>query len=77
MLVTLPPTAIPARLPADLRLQIVAPSARPPAGDRWLHEVKHDGHRLLAIVPGRGQLRLLSRNRHDRSPLFGSRSGSW
>jgi bifunctional non-homologous end joining protein LigD len=31
--------------------------------------VKHDGHRLVAIVAG-GELRLLSRNRHDRTKLF-------
>ena len=35
-----------------------------------MHEVKHDGHRLIAIVPGHGQLRLLSRNGHDRTALF-------
>jgi ATP-dependent DNA ligase len=29
-------------------LQIVSPSAQPPEGEGWLHEVKHDGHRLLA-----------------------------
>jgi len=70
MPITPPSAAIPARLPADLRLQIVSPSARPPDGDRWLHEIKHDGHRLIAIVPGRGQLKLLSRNGHDRTPVF-------
>jgi bifunctional non-homologous end joining protein LigD len=42
----------------------------PPDGKGWLHEIKHDGHRLVAIVPGYGQLRLLSRNGHDRSAAF-------
>ena len=31
--------------------------------------MKHDGHRLLAIVSGSG-IRLLSRNGHDRTELF-------
>jgi len=57
-------------VPADIRLQIVSPCIRPPDGEGWLHEIKHDGHRLVAIVPSRGQLKLLSRNGHDRTPLF-------
>ena len=24
-------------------------------GDGWLHEIKHDGHRLVAILDGRAQ----------------------
>jgi bifunctional non-homologous end joining protein LigD len=47
----------------------VSPSAEPPAGQGWLHEVKHDGHRLLAIVSG-DDLKLISRNGHDRTHLF-------
>jgi bifunctional non-homologous end joining protein LigD len=70
MPISLPRGAVPANLPADIRLQIVSPCARPPEGDGWLHEIKHDGHRLVAIVPSRGQLKLLSRNGHDRTPLF-------
>jgi bifunctional non-homologous end joining protein LigD len=64
-----PPAAVRAEIPRPLRLQIVSPSAEPPAGKGWLHEVKHDGHRLLAIVAA-GELRLVSRNGHDRSELF-------
>ena len=67
---SLPTGAVPASVPADIRLQIVSPCIRPPDGEGWLHEIKHDGHRLVAIVPSRGQLRLLSRNGHDRTPLF-------
>ena len=46
------PTGRLAELPQRIHPQIVAPSAEPPAGDGWLHEVKHDGHRLVAIVAG-------------------------
>src|SRR5437763_13421702 len=62
--------AVRAALPATVRLQIVTTTAAPPDGDGWLHEIKHDGHRLMAIVPGRGQLKLISRNGFDRTPLF-------
>jgi len=67
---SLPPGAVSARMPRDVRLQIVTPCKRPPVGDGWLHEIKHDGHRLVAIVRGDGQLMLLSRNGYDRTRLF-------
>src|SRR5207237_3178119 len=45
--------------------------AEPPDGEGWLHEIKHDGHRLAAIIPGKAApLRLLSRNGRDRTALF-------
>lgn len=65
----LPGAAVPAEITRPIRLQIVSPSSAPPEGDGWLHEVKHDGHRLLAIVTGDG-LQLVSRNGHDRTQLF-------
>ena len=67
---SLPPGAVSARMPRDVRLQIVTPCKRPPVGDGWLHEIKHDGHRLVAIIPGDGQLKLLSRKGYDRTQLF-------
>src|SRR5947207_15268989 len=70
MPLSFPPGAVPANLPADIRLQIVTPCAQPPDGDGWLNEIKYDGHRLVAIMPGVGSLKLLSRNGHDRTPLF-------
>src|SRR5215813_13549220 len=70
MPISLPTGAAPANLPADVRLQIVSPCKRPPSGDCWLHEIKHDGHRLVAILPGDGKLMLLSRNGYDRTRVF-------
>jgi bifunctional non-homologous end joining protein LigD len=67
---SLPPAAVSAGVPGDVRLQIVSACAQPPDGDGWLHEIKHDGHRLVAIVTARGSLKLLSRNGHDRTPTF-------
>lgn len=58
-----------AEIPRPLSLQIVQPSTAPPDGEDWLHEIKHDGHRLLAIIAG-GEIKLLSRNGHDRAALF-------
>ena len=64
-----PRAAVAAEIPRHVRLQIVSFSAEPPTGDGWLHEIKHDGHRLVAIIAG-DSLRLLSRNGHDRTGLF-------
>jgi bifunctional non-homologous end joining protein LigD len=66
----LPRAASQADLPREVRLQVVTPSPAPPAGDGWLHEIKHDGHRLVAILAGES-IRLLSRNGHDRTAVFG------
>jgi bifunctional non-homologous end joining protein LigD len=39
-------------------------AARPPSGPGWLHEIKHDGYRLMAQRHGMGG-RLLTRNGND------------
>src|SRR5215469_5685635 len=70
---TMPTAAVLAEIPRDVRFQIVPGCAEPPSGDGWLHEIKHDGHRLLAIIAG-GELRLMSRNGHDRTSCFMHRS---
>jgi bifunctional non-homologous end joining protein LigD len=64
-----PPAAARAEIPRPLPLQIVTSCPEPPAGSGWLHEIKHDGHRLLAIIAG-GDITLISRNGHDRTALF-------
>jgi hypothetical protein len=66
-----PPAAVPAEIPGAVRLQIVSPSTAPPDGDDWLHEVEHDGHRLIAIV-AHDELQLISRYVYDRTLLFRS-----
>ena len=52
---------------SDYRLCRPAPSRRP--ATPGLHEIKQDGHRLVAIVAGE-RLNLISRNGHDRTALF-------
>lgn len=48
-----------------------SPAKQPPTGTGWIHEIKHDGFRLLASnQPGRSVLRLLSRNGTDLTSRF-------
>ena len=42
---------------------------RPPSGPDWIHEIKHDGYRLMARRDSVG-IRLLTRNGHDWSPRY-------
>lgn len=42
---------------------------RPPAGDKWLHEVKFDGYRIACIIQG-GKVRLESRRNVDWTAKF-------
>ena len=42
---------------------------RPPAGSGWLHEIKHDGFRILAHRQGRST-RLITRNGRDLAGRF-------
>ena len=41
----------------------------PPSGPEWVHEIKHDGYRLMARRDPIG-IRLLTRNGHDWSPRY-------
>lgn len=45
-----------------------------PTGPEWLHEVKWDGMRVLAVLEG-GRLRLLSRNENDVTVSFPELAG--
>jgi bifunctional non-homologous end joining protein LigD len=44
-------------------------AAVPPAGPGWIHEIKHDGFRILAHRQGRA-VRLLTRNGNDLADRF-------
>lgn len=62
-----PSVGVPApRSRAPIRLQIVSSCAASPEGDGWLHEIKHDGHRQLAII-ARDDITLISRNGRDHT----------
>jgi bifunctional non-homologous end joining protein LigD len=40
------------------------PAVRPPPGPDWLHEIKHDGYRMIARRDAAG-IRLITRNGHE------------
>ena len=46
-----------------------SPAKRPPAGPNWLHEIKHDGFRIMARRDSAG-VRLFTRNGHDFTTRF-------
>ena len=50
-------------------------SDRPPSGPGWVHEIKHDGFRLIARRDGAG-VRLLTRNGHDYTERYPTVAGS-
>jgi ATP-dependent DNA ligase len=39
-------------------------AARPPSGPLWVHEIKHDGYRLMVRRDG-SRVRCFTRNGHD------------
>ena len=54
------------------------PAERPPSGPGWIHEIKHDGFRLMARRDAAG-VRLLTRNGIDwseRFPLIAKAAGA-
>jgi bifunctional non-homologous end joining protein LigD len=46
-----------------------SPAKAPPSGPDWIHEIKHDGFRIMARRDGTG-VRLVSRNGHDFTARF-------
>ncbi len=46
-----------------------SPAKRPPAGPNWIHEIKHDGFRIMARRDGDG-VRLITRNSNDFTVSF-------
>jgi bifunctional non-homologous end joining protein LigD len=46
-----------------------SPADKPPSGADWIHEIKHDGYRLMARRDPVG-IRLLTRNGNDWSARF-------
>jgi bifunctional non-homologous end joining protein LigD len=51
-------------LPIRIEPQLLTASREPPEGDRWIHEVKYDGYRLLCRVE-HGHARLFTRPGND------------
>jgi bifunctional non-homologous end joining protein LigD len=64
-----PPGARKRAMPEAIAPQLATLAEVPPDGDEWLHEIKHDGYRLLARIEN-GAARLLTRNRLDWTDKF-------
>jgi bifunctional non-homologous end joining protein LigD len=54
---------------AAQRYSLPTSAAKPPSGERWLHEIKHDGFRLIARKIGR-RVKLYSRSGNDLTYRF-------
>ena len=55
-----------------------SPAERPPSGSGWIHEIKHDGFRMMVRRDAAG-VRLLTRNGHDwtdRYPQIAEAAGA-
>jgi ATP-dependent DNA ligase len=48
---------------------IPPPGKQVPAGPEWIHEIKHDGYRLIVQREGK-RVRLFTRNGHDWTDRF-------
>jgi bifunctional non-homologous end joining protein LigD len=57
-------------LPKTLAPQLASLVARPPAGGEWLHEIKFDGYRTIAVIDS-STVRFLTRNGHDWTSRYG------
>ncbi len=55
--------------PNTVRPMLAKAIEHAPDGDDWIHEIKHDGYRLLAMLE-RGRVRLRTRNGHDWTDRF-------
>ena len=55
----------------EYRPQLATLVKAPPAGDRWVHEIKYDGYRIGCLIDKKG-VRLISRNGKDWTHVFPS-----
>src|SRR5215510_11880286 len=68
----------PARPAGFIEPCLPSPAERPPSGPGWVHEIQHDGFRLMVRRDGAG-IRLITRNGHDwsgRFPLIAEAAGA-
>jgi bifunctional non-homologous end joining protein LigD len=63
-------TAIPgnrrSKMPSKIAPMLPTSTKSAPTGNRWVHEIKYDGYRMLAHIENK-QVRFFSRNGHDWS----------
>src|SRR5512143_3771721 len=63
------PGAVRGPMPRTQPLALAMVVEAPPDGDEWLHEIKHDGYRIVARIE-EGEVRLVSRNGKDWTKEF-------
>lgn len=63
------PGAARGTMPRTQPLALATVAEAPPDGDGWLHEIKHDGYRIVARLD-EGEVRLVSRNGKDWTKEF-------
>ncbi|MBM3598113.1 MAG: DNA ligase D [Alphaproteobacteria bacterium] len=63
-------TAPARKMPDFLPVQLATLVAVPPAGPKWLHEIKFDGYRMQALIDDR-KVRMLTRTGLDWTSKFG------
>lgn len=63
--------AVRAPLPDTMALQLATRAERPPEGEEWLHEIKLDGYRTMALVED-GEVRLITRGGLDWTKRYGA-----
>lgn len=56
--------AKPGKIPSTFRPCMPTATRHAPRGDKWVHEIKYDGYRMLCRIDG-GTVRFQSRNGHD------------
>jgi bifunctional non-homologous end joining protein LigD len=61
--------AVRGALPRTQPLALAMVVETPPAGDEWVHEIKHDGYRIVARID-EGDVQLVSRNGKDWTKEF-------
>ncbi|HEV7274679.1 MAG TPA: DNA ligase D [Devosiaceae bacterium] len=64
------PGAKKAAMPGKIELQLASASSEPPRARGWLHEIKFDGYRTLAMVEGSGA-KLITRGGLDWTRRYG------
>jgi bifunctional non-homologous end joining protein LigD len=55
--------------PKQIEPQLTRLVQQPPAGNDWLHEIKHDGYRMMTYLD-QGQVRLVTRGGHNWAHRF-------
>ena len=63
------PGAHKSSFPRDFKPQLATLADRVPSGDNWLHELKFDGYRIVALIES-GTVRLVTRRGNDWTDRF-------